>query len=171
MPRIEADDEMPTQPELSSIQFKYRHWNMGSIIDDGLLKSWVKELKRLHLQPTSSRMEETTVKCLHQRAKKSWCIFWRVCYIKQEKPRKKNSVLTTLTHHSGVGRIPAHRGFVDDPRFRKRFWNSIELHQQHLIGFQLRGPSNILMKRLKRRMHGNRGEYNGCNDRRQNSHP
>lgn len=145
VPRIEADDEIPTQPDLSSIQFKYRHWNMGSIIDDGLLKSWIKDLKRLNLEPTSSRLEETTVKCLHQRAKKSWCLFLLVCSFKHYQPRKKNSV-SIMINNVGIGCIPSNRRFVNNPRLRKRVRNTIELHQQYVIGLNQRILSNILMK-------------------------
>ena len=57
------------------IRFENRKWQLGSIIDDAKLTTWIKEIKKQHVKATYSKIEESSVKCVHLRVKKSWCLF------------------------------------------------------------------------------------------------
>lgn len=92
-PQIEADDETPVPTDaVTSVQFKVRRWRLGSIIDDDVLKDHIRVLKKLPLQGEYFKIEETSVKCIHQRVRRSWCNFSRVCLINNTTEEEKTQL-------------------------------------------------------------------------------
>ena len=52
-----------------------RNWSLGSVIEDASLKTWIRILKSAGVRKGYAVIKESSSLCIHQRARKSFCLF------------------------------------------------------------------------------------------------
>lgn len=58
-----------------STTFFDRSWSLGSIIEDASLKTWIRILNKAGVKKGYAEIKESSALCIHQRAKKLFCLF------------------------------------------------------------------------------------------------